>query len=171
MFNVGDEVYVKATVVDTDKDKFKNYNHKVKFADSINCEWDWVSGSSISDKTYTQGLADAWELAKKIYDMTCTQIEKIFDVDGGFWNVVRKITVEEALAKIEAHEKERGIKVGDEVVIDGEYFIVTKVIKGEPNTTIYGLEKDGEVICYSARQFEKTGKHIDIESLLRQIGE
>ncbi|MBR6538085.1 MAG: hypothetical protein IKT67_12890 [Lachnospiraceae bacterium] len=118
MYKVGDEVYVKAQVVDTDVNVFKSYNHKVQFLDSINNEWDWVSESAISDKTYTQGLADAWELAKKIVcheeqgGMSIPCFSAIFDEYMTVEEVLASLTAEEALAKIEAYEKEKKSRWG-----------------------------------------------------------
>lgn len=120
-------------------------------------------------KTYTQGLADAWELAKKIYDMTCTQVEKIFGVDGGFWNVVREITVEEALAKIEAYEREKEIKVGDVVVIDDD--VNALVIDEISEESVFVLTENGCIETRTKKYLEKTDKKISISDLLRQIGE
>ena len=170
MFKVGDEVYVKAQVVDTDAKTFEGYNHKVQFLDSINNEWDWVSESAISDKTYTQGLADAWELAKKIYSMETDAIKEIFGVTGSLWSVLRELTAEEALAKIEAYEKEKSeIKVGDVVECNGFKGVVLHIFHSGSLNIVY---ENGIIdTLASVQECEKTGKHIEIESLLKQIGE
>lgn len=172
MLKVGDEVLIKGEVVEVmdavpyptkvklgkGEDAYLFLNDEICFADKI-------------VKTYSDGLSDAWELAKKIYDMTCTQIEKIFDVDGGFWNVVREITVEEALAKIEAYEKKKGIKVNDIVKVKDEngLGIVTAVC---PTGIVYVLWKDGGCGDYEPCELEKTGRTAEgLEVLLRQIAE
>lgn len=171
-YKVGDEVFVKAKIVERDS----GYGAQVQIVGVnglIGGIWFPEEELIPADKTYTQGLADAWELAKKIYDMTCTQIEKIFDVDGGFWNVVREITVEEALAKIEAYEKKKEIKVGDVVYYsDGEYESTKSIVTRIHGDLIYTVYPDGS--CgqeHNPSELKKTGKHIDIESLLKQIGE
>lgn len=169
MYKVGDEVYVKAQVVDTDVKAFESYNHKVQFLDSINNEWDWVSESAISDKTYTQGLADAWELAKKIYDMKCDAIEEIFGVECGFYDVIRNFTFEEALDKIEVYEKEKEIKVGDVVEHNGFKGVVVHILPDGELNIVYENGLFG-ASC-SEREYAKTGKHLEIADLLRQIGE
>lgn len=124
-------------------------------------------------KTYEMGLNDAWELAKKIYHAPCdgglenSEIEEIFGCKFG--SVTYKYTAEEALAKIEAYEKEKEIKVGDVVkhtteMIEGVVTMVTDV-------DAYITWIDGSCGHRELEYLIKTGKHIDIESLLRQIGE
>ena len=170
MFKVGDEVLVKGEVVEVMS--AVPYPTKVRFGegeDAFVFSNDEVCYADKIVKTYADGLNDAWELAKKIYDMTCKQIEKIFDVDGGFWNVIREITVEEAIAKIEAYEKK--IKVNDIVKVKGESCIgiVTAVC---PTGIIYVLWKDGGCGDYEPCELETTGRTAEgLEVLLRQIAE
>lgn len=176
MYKVGDEVYVKAHVVGTDAKPFDGYGYKVQFLDSVNKEWDWVSDKTISDKTYEQGLADAWELAKKF---------RVRQSDGGLSNselleifgttyidmIFKNHTYEEALAKIEAYEREKEITVGDVVYGDDDpesFGVVTR----KDSFGFYVMWDDGS----SGRDkkpesLHKTDKHIDIEGLLKQIGE
>ena len=119
-------------------------------------------------KTYESGLSDAWELAKKIYDMKCDAIEEIFGVKGGFYEVIRNFTFEDCRDRIEAYEREKEIKVGD-VVTNGKYIcVVTNKIDENNSVILYG---DGCFGKIENKFLEKTGKHIDIEGLLRQIGE
>ena len=179
MYKVGDEVYVKARVVDTDESTFEDYRHKVQFSDSINNEWDWVAESSISGGTYEQGLVDAWELAKKITlapddgGIATNDIEAIFG--KGTYCTMRDFTAAEALAKIEAYEKEKEmeIKVNDEVIVctvSGSEFVAVVTCKYDNEADV--MYKGGNVAKHvPIRLLKKTGKHIDIESLLRQIGE
>ncbi len=120
-------------------------------------------------KTYAQGLADAWELLKKVYDMKCETIEQIFDVEGGFWDVIRDFTYEEALAKIEAYEKGKPVCVGDVVECNGFKGVVLHIFHSGSLNIVY---ENGIIdTLASVQECEKTGKHIDIESLLKQIGE
>lgn len=119
---------------------------------------------------YNKGLKDAWELARKISDMDYDAIEKALGIVGNLWMVVREMTAEEALAKIEAYEREKEIKVGDVVKMSKAGFdgIVT-LIKGGNAFVMYD---DGSCGEWKADKLIKTGKHIEgIESLLRQIGE
>lgn len=166
-YKPGDEVFVKAEITDISDCEERPY-----FVAPDCRSIYWVSEDKIipADKTYADGLSDAWELAKKIDLFDNEERTKIFGYLTSEY-IKEHYTVQEALAKIEAYEKEKEIKVGDVVVIDDENFLVTKVTKTAPTITIDGMRSDGDIICYSDRQFKKTGKHIDIESLLRQIGE
>lgn len=125
-----------------------------------------------ADKTYTKGLADAWELAKKIVlsekegGFSYKQLGEIFGV-GDCRFPMNTFTAEEALAKIEAYEKEMEIKVGDVVLDDGDKGIVTR----STHNCVYILWFDGSSGTYEPSELKKTDLHIDIESLLRQIGE
>lgn len=168
MFKVGDEVYVKAQVVDIDVKTFEGYNHKVQFLDSINNEWDWVSQSAISDKTYEQGLADAWTLAKKILEMCGEKREEVLGL-GSYANILEFVAPQEALAKIEAYEKEKSVCVGD-VVEDEEGTKALVIDKGTENI-YFVFTENGCVEEWYKRDLKKTGKKISIGDLLRQIGE
>ena len=151
-----------------------SYPYKVEFEDG-GSEWFSEEAISKASKNYEQGLADAWELAKQILYGIDKQLIEIFElnVEPAFFDLTHKRAIindhtpEEVLAKIEAYKKEKEIKVGDEVkgvVNDGT---VTKI----SDNIAYVLWKDGSCGKHSVDTLEKTGKHIDIESLLRQIGE
>ena len=167
MFKVGDEVFIKAEITDVHPGSERPYFVHPNL-DSVN----WVSKNTLyrSDGNYEQGLADSWNLLKKVYDMTCNAIEEIFDVEGGFWDVIRDFTYEEALAKIEAYEKEKEIKVGDVVHhMGGKTFIVTYI---HDDGHVSGITEEGGIYSrVGIGNVVKAGKHIDIESLLKEIGE
>ena len=124
------------------------------------------------DKTYEQGLHDAWELARKLYEM---KLEKLQEVFGGFeteLEVIQHLTPQEALAKLKAYEEESEIKVGD-VVSNGTHVLLC-VKEDYGYGYFYFLDKDGSHIFLTKEnlkksKFTKTGKHINIESLLEQI--
>lgn len=123
------------------------------------------------NEDYVRGLSDAWELAKKIYDMKCEDVKDIFE--EGFWEIINHYTAEEALAKIEAYEKEKEIKVGDVVVktsgAGSKYIgVVTQITDAQYSVCL--VFSDGSTETTIASNLTKTGKHIDIESLLKQIG-
>lgn len=169
MFKVGDEVFVKGSIVEIENDEYDACPVAVGF-DKGRSEWYAEEELIPANKTYEQGLADAWALAKKIYDMKEDAIEKVFGITGmigGFWNVVREMTPEEALAKIEAYEKEKEIKPTDIVEYDGKNWVVTEVYKGE-----YSIW-NGKKVLHTAN-VKKVGSAESIEplaELLRQIGE
>lgn len=122
-------------------------------------------------KTYEQGSADAWKLAKKIYDMNCDAIEEIFGVKGGFYEVIRNFTFEDCRDKIEAYEKEKKIKVGNIVKVtdEGGEGIVTAICT---TRIAYVLWKDGSCGDYELSELEATGRKAEgLADLLRQIAE
>ena len=175
MYKVGDEVWVKVEITDvsdTDTYPYKIVCCEAEFADS-----NWVKEDTIADKTYEQGLADAWELAKKIYYAPCDggleqhEIEEIFGCKFG--SVMFRYTAEEALAKIEAYERKSAIILGDEVEHDCNSFRTTFFVTYLNGNQIKGLDKTGNTHYFTMpnQYIKKTGKHIDIEGLLRQIGE
>lgn len=125
-----------------------------------------------------KGQNEAWELARKIvsdiyhggYNM-----DELRDMFGYFsyQNIWEDNTYSEVVAKVEAWEKAKEeIKVGDVFQDDdGNNAIVTS-IKGN---TIYYMWDDGDTRSGFAedvkKHFTKTGRHIDIDSFLKQIGE
>lgn len=163
MYKVGDEVFVKAKVVEVDdgyvRIRTEGYGERT-FT---------VNFAGLNPKTYTQGIADAWELADKLNNMPLTDIIELFGIDIAREEVFKEISPEEALAKIEAYEKEKEIKVGDIVTIESVkgMAVVTNVGEGSVNV----MWDDGIAGNCETYRLKKTGKHIDIESLLRQIGE
>ena len=126
-------------------------------------------------KTYEKGLQDAWELVKKAYDYTCDELEEIFGVKYGFHDFISKFTYQEALAKLKAYEDSQEIKAGDVVRCKG--YPSTEILITSTERSLNGLHlqsdeggRKGEAHSFIDRNaIEKTGKHIDIESLLEQI--
>ena len=174
MYKNGDKVLVKATVEKVTDDYVRIY------AEGYGERSFSLDNAPVEHKTYSQGLADAWKLAKKIVlspyngGMSSGTLDEIFDKYSDMDSVLMNYTAEEALAKIEAYEKERAeVKIGDEVVhgIGGceTKFIVTSMSDG----MIRGFDSNGitHSFTFPNRFITKTGKHIEIESLLKQIGE
>ncbi len=80
---------------------------------------------SAEEEAYNKGLNDAWELAQKLWlpvrhgGINVDIVTKIFECD--YFEIPKNFTPQEALAKIEAYEKEQAeIKVGDVVYADDE---------------------------------------------------
>ena len=122
------------------------------------------------DKSYNKGLEDAWDLAHRLNNMTLDEVHKIYGFSIHREEVFSAVDAQEALAKIEAYEKKQNeIKVGDVVFGDDEpdvYGIVTFV----SCEMIYIVWSDGSSgVEYDFRDIKKTGKHIDITSVLEQL--
>jgi hypothetical protein len=125
--------------------------------------------SEPSEHYYNKGLNDAWELAKKIVvdcsDMTGEEFSNIF---GCYMpKVFVSYTPQEALAKMKAYEEQRNIEVGDVVESIGRKGIVTQ----NNQCSVHIICIDGSSWEWEITECKKTGKHIDIKSILEQIGE
>lgn len=116
---------------------------------------------------YDQGLNDAWELAKKIlYGLTRCQLEEIFGTDNEKGILSDAYAPQEALAKLKAYE-ETQIMVGDVVEVSDRVGVVVKTGGNCANV----VHDNGNVTCMVlVKDLKKTGKHIDIQSILSQIG-
>jgi hypothetical protein len=128
-------------------------------------------------EAYNKGLNDGrnevWELAQKLYLKTdCEDIRKIYELEEyygtEFGTVLKNFTPQEALAKLKAYEETQKIEVGDVVLIYGEEAVVTRVVDEHANI-LFG---DGVTNNMPVKDLvgDKTGKHIDIKSFLKQIG-
>ena len=126
------------------------------------------------EEAYNKGLNDAWELAKKIVlpdkdgGMKISEIKNVFKINHVDVNdILRNFTPQEALAKLEAYEKEQAeIKVGDVVEVNGCKFLVTTVANDHINL----IDSKG-ITTSTTSTCKKTGKHIDIQPILEQIRE
>lgn len=128
----------------------------------------------IEEKTYEDGLNEAWECAKKIAlesfsykdALTDEELKKAF----GTFDLEKIMTnnVLDVIAKLEAYEAEKQIKVGCIVKgLSSESFgVVTKSDKERA----YVLWNDGSCGKHSQKDLTKTGKHIYISSVLAEIG-
>ena len=135
--------------------------------------------SAAKIKAFNQGAEVAWELARKIVSdiyhggYNSDELKEIF----GYFiyqNIWRDNTYSEAAAKVSQWEKAKEeIKVGD----------VYKSLSG--NFVVCGIDREidmvkalwddlsvGKIYLYEIKeQYTKTGRHIDIDSFLKQIGE
>lgn len=168
-YKVGDEVLVKAAFVR------KSYNDEIfEFlgADKVNHKI-CPDPSSIYEPDMT--AEEAWEIAKKISlipsagGLEYSDLQDIFGTPD-VAKIIKNNTPQQAKAKIEAWEAAKEIKVGDEVDICGDKGIVTSF--GTDGNRIHVLYYDGIVNSYRIdKGIKKTGRSIDIEGLLKQIGE
>lgn len=122
------------------------------------------------------GQNEAWELARKIVlknGYSGYDLHEIFNCCGSH-QALEKYTYPEAAAKVAEWERQKEeIKVGD----------VYKSLSG--NFVVCGIDREkdmakalwddlsvGKIYLYEIKeQYTKTGRHIDIDSFLKQIGE
>ena len=163
-YKVGDEVLVKAKIINGTRRYFGVEIEDNRFDV---CEDDIVH---VPDMT----AEEAWEIARKIaYDvsdvgMSIDDLRNVFGISN-FQGILSNFTPQEAKAKIEAWEASKEINIGDEVYICGEKGIVTSF--GTDGNRIHVLYYDGIVNSYiTDKKIKKTGRHIDIDGILKQIG-
>lgn len=173
-YKVNDEVLIKVRIKDMSYvdmmyvcELITNPDVCIRFKSPAECIF--------AEKTYSDGLNDAWELARKIVmgeEDGGFDSQEVIDVFGkSRYYSFKDFTAEEALAKIESYEKEKEIKVNDIVKVKGErgLGIVTAVC---PTGIIYVLWDDGGCGDYEPCELEKTGRTAEgLADLLRQIKE
>lgn len=125
-------------------------------------------------EAYNKGLEDAIELARKLYEMPIHRLEQIFDGHIHMTDVLDNYDYIEILAKLKAYEKVKEIKVGDEISVLGNeikgYVIDESKEYEDCYVVLITNYKDLRTAIYNKTVIEKTGKHIDISSILEQIG-
>lgn len=117
--------------------------------------------------------AEAWEVARKICcdsedgGLSYKHIMEIFDGIGG-GSILNILTPEEVRERIEAWEN--GLKVGDVVEFNnGEKAVITGIDSSSED--YYFLCRNGAAFPAFIENLHKTGKTIDIQSVLEQLGE
>ena len=122
------------------------------------------------------GQNEAWELARKIvlYDKDSYSGEELKEIFGYAYSqtLMKNYTYLEAAAKVAEWENEKEeIKDGD--VLEGIYDNEVKCIVTNlcPDNMAYLVFDDGTAGVYELDNLKKTGRHIDIDSFLKQIGE
>lgn len=181
-YKIGDEVLVRCKII--------NVDHEASMPYEV-CRTECVSGFSkplyilAGDEDIVDMSADeAWEIAKRIctsdYDgcenaLLNSDLDEIFGtVDCG--KIMNRYTPQQARDKIEAWESVNGIKVGDEVVLksdpdNDEYrFFVTYINSKTKKMGGFSFHRESVFCERNAERYQKTGRHIDIEGLLRNIG-
>lgn len=167
-YKVGDKVILEGQVDDINDKYSLNVGVKFKNNTIIYFEDKYLSKNVLSknNKTYEDGLADAWELVRNLYDFTCDELEDIYKVQGGFYGVISKYAIQEAIAKLEAYEESKSIKVGDVVYANGVQGVVIDIISDDD---CYIYDENGCIEVVKFEKINKTGRTVDIEHLLEQI--
>ena len=119
---------------------------------------------------YEKGLNDAWELVKKICGMTRQDLYEIFKIEDAYLaDILDDNTYQEAIAKIEAYEESKAIKVGN-VVFNAREDVKAVIIDSaiaEGTWQVY--TEDCCVELWKECEFKKIDRTVDIEHLLEQI--
>lgn len=136
------------------------------------------------EKTYEQGLEEAWEIARKIIlpssygGFNGKELKRIFAEDYNTTvTLFANLSVHEAKEKIAAYEAEQAKpKLGDVVIIkpvDDECRSFNGIYLGTNIDGHYILENDGVLPTFLLNRdawiIEKTGKHFDIQSILDEL--
>ena len=127
------------------------------------------------NQAFNQGAETAWELARKINDMDIYDTEEIFIEAGAFHlgNVLENYTYPEAAAKVAEWEKAKEeIKRGDIVKIrEGNNNDLCVLCMSTDKKYYNAVDGYGAVYYLLTKEMiAKTGRHIDIDGFLKQIG-
>lgn len=163
-YKVGDEVLVRAKIITGVRKYFG-----VEVGDN---SFDVSEENIVPVPDMT--AEEAWGIAKKIFlrppygGFNATELEEIFR-NTDLW----ELTPQQAKVKIEAWEAEKEIKVGDVVIetsdAGNEYIgVVTQITSAQKSVCI--VYSDGSTNITLTKNIKKTGRHIDIEGILNQIG-
>lgn len=134
-----------------------------------------------AEEKYNDGLADAWEAARKIYlpieygGIPADVLRQIFNNKSAS-GIFKKVSASEAVEKIRRYEQEKEeIQVGDEVIPrETEYdtMIVTRLWKDDYDSDcIDAIGFDGRISSFLVSRVSKTGKHCEIAEVLQKMKE
>lgn len=162
-FKIRDEVLVKARIIE---ECMGIYGLKTQNDIVFNAKKE--SLIPVPDMT----AEEAWDLARKIEGMRSDVLLEIFNMDSCYC-ILQDITPQEAKSKIETWEAWNEINVGDEVGFDDTANDIHRsmYVTSKYNDTDYcGICRNGDTYCVHKSALKKTGRHIDIKGLLKQIG-
>ena len=133
--------------------------------------------STYIEQARAEGQNEAWELARKIYlpdgfeGFAPSELEEIFGGDNTDW-IVGGHSYPEAAAKVSEWEKAKEeIKVGDILEDIADRSVKCVATNLYPNNMAYLVFSDGSAGMNELDNFKKTGRHIDIDGFLKQIGD
>lgn len=179
-YKVNDEVLIKGTVVDVGDPKETSYPYRIRLdGDDMSVSWSaWFTKSSVvgmasdlvrveDQKTYEQGLNDAWEMVKKItIGLELCKLQTIYDGFDTMSAIVQRYSAQEAIDKYNAWKERNEFKMGDIV----EYDIYAGLDTSEIHRAIFYSEtKDDYWVlrdqCLTPQKLTKE------EFKLRKVGE
>lgn len=118
------------------------------------------------------GHVEAWELSKKLFaEYKDSELDEIFGKNWTYPKLMEMSYLEAAAKVAEWERMNEEICVGDIVRFRENHnaeFCVTEIYD---DRLLYGIDVEGGVYAdRDIKLFEKTGRHIDIKSMLAQIG-
>lgn len=121
--------------------------------------------SNVND--YNKGLEDAFELLKEIYNINAKDIQERFDVNSGFYGVIKRLTIHEIKEKFEKWQKQKCIGVGDVV----EYEDVIGVVLDLHDDCIEIFDENGCAYLVNITEAKKTNESLkdDVDTLLKKL--
>ena len=172
---------VKIARLVMEKEELKDENEKLKAENekmSVKIDAYELCGDQHEEEynqAFNQGAEAAWELARKINDMDIYDTEEIFIETGAFHlgNVLENYTYPEAAAKVTEWEKAKEeIKRGDIVRIhEGNDDDLCILCVSTDKKYYNAVDEYGAVYNMLTKgMITKTGRHIDVDSFLKQIG-
>lgn len=133
-----------------------------------------VKDEVMDSKTYMDGLKDAWNIAAIISSMNQTKLREVFGRDDYSVDMaLTEFTAKEAIDKIVSHEKECEIKVGDVVTTPNGVaeYLVLRVENNQGAKVLHLCNRNNGTVQTMTGEVKKTGKHIDVKNILKQISE
>jgi hypothetical protein len=177
-YNVGDKFIIEISKNDTNELDTTEYyitnGSRVYEKEELDRLQKYEEEQIPYSEAYDKGLEDAWKCARKIFTTDCATLQKVLgSSDEG--TIIMLNEPQAILAKLEAYEKEQEkagqkIMVGDIVTLEDGIKGVVMDEDGEDNVVIF--TENGCIEAWMNKKYiTKTGKHIDIQSLLEQIKE
>lgn len=176
-FKIGDKVLVPMKIVDiTESGVYYLKRESVYYHVAKEIMQKFEKENECTGKTYEDGMAEAWEVARKLCapeddgGIPWDDIHEIFGVNK-FYDAFKNFTAAEAAEKIKAWEDAQEIHVGD-IVTDsyGNKDVVTGIGGQKETDTVCILRTDGYAETVYKQELTKTGHTIDIAGLLAEIG-
>lgn len=168
-YKVGDEVLIKGVVTELRNPNRTDYPYKIRFdSDRLElsqvCTFTEVSvvGKVNNQKTYEQGLNDAWVMAKIIMDRKPQIVlAPIYDGYVTFYDIAHNFSAQEVIDKYNAWKEKQKFKMGDIVEYDVAGGCERAIFYSEGPQVWWLLSKDNAEPLYLCKE----------DFALRKIGE
>lgn len=175
---VGDKVLIKGEVINNSQ--FGECRVEILNTPDDDVRYMWFKDEDLEDPRSEMTAEEAWDIARKLVVLpeeggySGEEMNEIFGYRFAH-EIYENNTLTEAKEKIDAWKKSK-----EEIIIGDVYehkdydyrkCIVTSIFGDE----IFYINFDGSCMSYNRSKFNnlyfKTGKHIDVESFLKQISE